>query len=53
MKWLQNHRSLTNSYFWRLYAGAEIDYVEENQGNLTRYEIKWGKQKRISIFMTN
>ncbi len=42
-KWLNNHRSLANSYFWRLYTGAEIDYVEENQGALTGYEIKWRK----------
>ena len=42
-KWLNNHRSLANSYFWRLYTGAEIDYVEENQGVLTGYEIKWRK----------
>ncbi len=31
-KWLHNHRSLSNSYFWGLYTGAEIDYVEESQG---------------------
>jgi hypothetical protein len=43
-KWLNNHRSLANSYFWRLYTGAEIDYVEENQGVLTGYEIKWRKE---------
>jgi len=43
LKWLNNHRFLANSYFWRLYTGAEIDYVEENQGVLTGYEIKWGK----------
>jgi predicted AAA+ superfamily ATPase len=44
-KWLINHRSLSNSYFWRLYTGAEIDYVEENQGVLIGYEIKWGQGK--------
>lgn len=43
-KWLNNHRSLSNSYFWRLYTGAEIDYVEEDQGILTGYEIKLGKK---------
>ena len=42
-KWLCNHRLLTNSYFWRLYTGADIDYIEENQGVLTGYEIKWGR----------
>ncbi len=43
-KWLNIHRFLANTYFWRLYTGAEIDYVEENQGVLTGYEIKWGKR---------
>ena len=42
-KYLFNYRSLSNSYFWRLYTGAEIDYVEESQGSLTGYEIKWGQ----------
>ncbi|MFC2090507.1 ATP-binding protein, partial [Bacteroidota bacterium] len=45
LKYLKNHRSLANSYFWRLYTGAEIDYVEEYQGVLNGYEIKWGKGK--------
>jgi len=31
-----------NSYFWRTYDQKEIDLVEESQGNLTGYEIKWG-----------
>jgi predicted AAA+ superfamily ATPase len=43
-KWLNNHRSQANPYFWRLYTGAEIDYVEEDQGILTGYEIKLGKK---------
>jgi predicted AAA+ superfamily ATPase len=44
-KWVYNHRSLVNSYFWRLYTGAEVDYVEESNGELSGYEIKWGKGK--------
>lgn len=44
-KWLNNHRSLASSYFWRLYTGAEIDYIEDNKGVLSGYEIKWGKGK--------
>lgn len=47
-KWLINHRSLANSNFWRLYTGAELDYIEENQGVLTGYEIKWGKKAFVS-----
>ena len=44
-KWLSYHRSMANGYFWRLYTGAEIDYIEEGQGIITGYEIKWGKGK--------
>ena len=31
------------AYFWRTYTGAELDYVEECQGRLRGYEIKWQK----------
>ena len=30
-------------YFWRTYQGDEIDLVEERDGKLYGYEIKWGK----------
>ena len=33
------------SYFWRTYSGAEIDYVEEGQNGLTGYEIKISQTK--------
>jgi len=35
-----------NNYFWRLYSGAEIDYIEERDGILAGYEIKWNPKKR-------
>lgn len=44
-KWLNYHRELTNVYFWRLYTGSEIDYIEERAGHLFAYEIKWNKNK--------
>jgi predicted AAA+ superfamily ATPase len=31
-----------NNYFWRTYTGKEIDFVEEREGKLFGYEIKWG-----------
>jgi len=31
----------TNSYFWRTYDKKEIDLVEEKEGKLFGYEIKW------------
>lgn len=30
-----------NNYFWRTYDQKEIDLVEEREGNLYGYEIKW------------
>jgi hypothetical protein len=32
-----------NNYFWRTYAKQELDFVEEREGRLFGYEIKWGK----------
>lgn len=29
-----------NSFFWRVYTGAEIDYIEERDGSLFAYEFK-------------
>lgn len=31
-----------NNYFWRTYAGNELDLVEEREGKLFGYEMKWG-----------
>ncbi len=31
-------------YFWRVYGGQELDYVEEVDGTISAYEIKWGKK---------
>ncbi len=38
---------LANNYFWRTYDKKEIDWVEEREGKLFGYEIKWkaGKVK--------
>lgn len=35
-------------YFWRTYDGKESDFVEEKNGKLHGYEIKWS-EKRIKI----
>ena len=34
-----------NNYFWRTYTKQELDLVEEREGNLHGYEIKWGKSR--------
>ena len=41
----RNHylKHICSSYFWRTYTGAELDYIEEYDGNLYGYEFKWSK----------
>jgi predicted AAA+ superfamily ATPase len=36
-----------NAFFWRTYAGQEIDLVEEREGRLFGYELKWSENKPI------
>lgn len=33
-----------NCYFWRTYDGKEIDWIEEGDGKVFGYEIKWKKE---------
>jgi predicted AAA+ superfamily ATPase len=40
-----NNGLLINSYFWRTHQQQEIDYLEEEGGNLAAYEIKWQLEK--------
>lgn len=36
---------LANNYFWRTYDQKEIDLIEEREGVLYGYEIKWKEFK--------
>ncbi len=38
-------RDFVTSYFWRTYSGAEIDLVEEHDGEIEGFEIKWNKNQ--------
>lgn len=31
-----------NNYFWRTYSQKEIDFIEEREGKLSGFEMKWG-----------
>jgi predicted AAA+ superfamily ATPase len=35
----------SNNYFWRTYNQKEIDWVEEREGRLFGYEIKWSSDR--------
>jgi len=39
------HRLSSGFHFWRTYDKKEIDLVEEHEGKLYGYEIKWSKSK--------
>ena len=45
LKYLSYNRDYGNIYFWRTYDKQEIDWVEERDGKLYGYEMKWGEQK--------
>ncbi|MDF1498683.1 MAG: ATP-binding protein [Patescibacteria group bacterium] len=45
MKFNFNSRKFINSYFWRTYDQQEIDLIEERDGKLFGYEIKWNAKK--------
>lgn len=39
-------RIFPNTYFWRTWTQQEVDYVEEAEGALHAFEIKWTKGRR-------
>lgn len=40
-------REYKHSYFWRTYTNVEIDYVEDANGELNGYEIKWNRKSKV------
>jgi len=47
--------SYANTYFWRMHSGAEIDLIEEKDGQLSGYEFGWQKEKltNLDLFLEN
>ena len=45
MKYQSNIGMIVNNYFWRTYDQQKIDLVEEREGNLFAYEMKWNESK--------
>jgi len=37
------------SYFWRNYNQSEVDYIEEENGQLHAFEMKWNARKKNSV----
>lgn len=38
---------ISNNYFWRTYGQQEVDWIEERDGRLYGYEIKWNTKTKI------
>jgi len=45
LKYQSYKRISSNNYFWRTYEQQEIDWVEERDGSLFGYELKWKEDK--------
>lgn len=45
MKHLHYNKIYANRYFWRTAQQQEIDYLEESDGQLSAFEIKWNPSK--------
>ena len=46
-KLLEYQQKWVNSWYWRTKEQAEIDYIEEEGGKITAYEIKWNSKAKI------
>lgn len=45
MKYNTYRKAQLTAHFWRVYTGAEIDYIEDGGGQLAGYELKWNKDR--------
>ena len=46
IKYIDYNKIWVNSYFWRTQDQQEIDYIEERDGILHAFEIKWNTKKK-------
>lgn len=49
LKFQQYNGMLVSNYFWRTYQQQEIDWIEEREGKLFAYEIKWNSNRKVKI----
>lgn len=47
LKSLNYSQQFPNSYFWRTREGAEVDYLEEQDGSINAFEFKWNPKKTV------
>ena len=49
VKFLAYKQINCNQYFWRTHAQQEIDYIEERNGLMNAYEMKWNPRARAKF----
>ncbi|MBI4946091.1 MAG: ATP-binding protein [Bacteroidetes bacterium] len=49
LKFLSNNLIYSNNYFWRTMRQQEIDYIEDRNGKLFAFELKWNANKKYKI----
>ena len=49
LKLIKYNNKLAKPYFWRTTQQQEIDYVEEGDGKITGYEIKWNAKAKVKL----
>ncbi|KKP46293.1 MAG: hypothetical protein UR39_C0012G0015 [Candidatus Woesebacteria bacterium GW2011_GWA1_33_30] len=47
IKSYETKKRTPNIYFWRTYSKKEIDFIEEIDGKITGYEVKWSEDKKV------
>lgn len=51
-KYLSYNKVWSNCYFWRTHSQQEIDYIEDRDGVLHAFEIKWNPKKTPKLSKT-
>ena len=49
VKFIAYNQVNCNQYFWRTHAQQEIDYIEERNGLMNAYEIKWNPKSKAKF----
>ena len=49
LKFNNYHSRFTKMYFWRTQLQQEIDLVEDREGKITAYEMKWSDNRKASF----
>lgn len=51
-KYLHYNHRYARRFFWRTTQQQEVDYIEEEDGQLSAFEVKWNPDRKISFPLT-